>query len=447
MKWLLVVFSGLMFWPSHVVSVAAAEPVSAEVIDEENNLPAAGAELPESKAVEGQQIKVPKKNGGAITVEIRGNDKVMVAPGGNVRILRGAAPKAGQDGKADAGGADKKAGDEEKKGSGPAGKKPQRDAAKEKTAQPGKDEDGDNAEQEKEKKTTEDKIAAFLKKREDEARKPRAEQMQRRIEELKEIVGLGEDQMKKLGIASKGAVEKSLEPWREQMDSYIRQYLQRAPQNVDMMLNSIGNVNFGHTPEQDAAEQKVWLATIGRVLDEKQMAAYQATIEAREDYLHTSVSTLLIADLDRTLRLSAQQRDQLAVLLLPVVKENLPGLGRWSNDGNLPVYQLPTLLGGVAEDDLKKVLSGKQIEGWQERFARFKNMWQSMEQQKENVRKEAEEKAAAEKAAKAAKAAAEEKANSGQEAKGEEKDETKGSRPAGKQGAEKIDAEGGAGGA
>ncbi len=435
MKWLLVVWSGFVFLLGHVAGVAGAEPVSAEVIDEENNRPAEGAEIPESKPVEGQQIKVPKKNGGAITVEIRGNDKVMVAPGGNVRILRGAAPKAEQRGKAEVGGADKKAGDAEKDGDPPAEKNPQKEAAKDKDAQPAKDKD--TAEQESEKKTTEDKIAAFLKKREDEARQPRTEQMQRRIEELKEIVGLGEAQMKKLGIASKGAVEKSLEPWREQMDSYIRQYLQRAPQNVDMMLNSIGNVNFGHTPEQEAAEQKVWLATIGRVLDEKQMVTYQATVEARENYLHSSVSTLLIADLDRTLRLSEEQRDQLAALLLPVVKENLPGLGRWSNDGNLPVYQLPTLLGGVAEDDLKKVLSGKQIEGWRERFARFKNMWQSMEQQKENVRKEAEEKAAAEKAA------AEEIAKSGEQETGGKKDEKKGSRPASKEGEVKIHAEGG----
>ena len=337
---------------------------------------AAEEDEPESKPVEGQN-KVPQAKGGIIDLQMRGAGQVMIAPGGAVRILPGVAPRLRIAGQAKADGDEKK----KEEGAEEVGKK-----------------DGDKKEEDEDKKTTEDKIAAFLKKREVEARKPRTEQMQRRIEELEEIVGLKDGQKKKLEIASKGAVEKSLEPWREQMDNYIRQYLERSPNNVDMMLASIGNVNFGHTPEQQAAEQEVWLSTIGRVLDREQMATYQQTVDERNDYLHTAVSSLLIADLDRNLRLTAEQREKLAALLGPVIEENLTLLGRWSNDGNLPVYQLPTLLGGVAEKELNKALSEKQIEGWQARFARFKNMWQSMEQQKKNQREEAEakKKAAAE---------------------------------------------------
>lgn len=328
---------------------------------------------PESKPVEGKNLKVPKVNGGVIDIQVQGGGQVMIAPGA-IRILPGIAPRVQLAGKA-------------------------KEDDKDEEGKEGADE-GDDEEE----KTTEDKIAAFLKKREIEARKPRAEQMQRRIEELEDIVGLKDGQKKKLEIASKGAVEKSLEPWREQMDNYIRQYLERSPNNVDMMLASIGNVNFGHTPEQQAAEQKVWLSTIGRVLDKEQMATYQHTVDERNDYLHMAVSSLLIADLDRNLRLTAEQREKLAGLLQPVIDENLLLLGRWSNDGNLPVYQLPTLLGGVDEKDLKKVLSKKQIEGWQARFARFKNMWQSIEQQKESQRKEAEAKKKEEEAEAAEKA-------------------------------------------
>ena len=334
-------------------------------------------EKPESKPVEGQKLKLQKANGGAIDIEIRGigAGQIRIAPGGMIRVLPGMPPKVQKAGKA-------KDDDKEKEEDGDEKKADEKDGDK-------KDDDKKTAE---DKKTTEDKIAAFMKKREVEARKPRAEQMQRRIEELEEIVGLEDGQQKKLEIASKGAVEKSLEPWREQMDNYIRQYLERSPNNVDAMLASIGNVNFGHTPEQQAAEQNVWLATIGRVLNKQQMATYQQTVDERNKYLHGAVSSLLIADLDRNLRLTAEQREKLAGLLRPVIEENLTLLGRWSNDGNLPVYQLPTLLGGVEEKALKKVLSEKQIEGWQARFARFKNMWQSMEQQKENKREEEEAK-------------------------------------------------------
>ena len=322
---------------------------------------AAAEDAPESKPAEEKQLLVPKRNGGAVRIELKGQGQMRVVPGGAIRVLPGRAPQP-----ADAKDAKKKKADEK--------------------AADGENEEGDDE------KTTEDKIAEFLKKREAEARKPRVEQMQRRIEELEEIVGLQDSQRKKLQIASKGAVEKSLEPWRQQMDNYIRQYLERAPQNVDMMLASIGNVNFGHSPEQQAAEQKIWQATIKGVLDGEQMATYQRTVDERNDFLHQAVSGLLIADLDRNLRLSSEQRDGLDELLRPVIKENLKLLGRWSNDGNLPVYQLPTLLGGVKEKDLKKVLSEQQIEGWQARFARFKSMWQSIQQQQKAEEQEAKAK-------------------------------------------------------
>lgn len=232
--------------------------------------------------------------------------------------------------------------------------------------------------------TTEDKIAAFLKKREADARKPRSEQMLRRIEELEEIVGITEKQKKDLRIASKGAVEKSLDPWRKQMDEYVRQYLQRAPQNVDMVLASIGNVNFGQSPEQQAAAQSIWQATIEKVLDAKQMETYRKAADARRAFLYRAVSDVLIADLDRNLRLTAKQRVSLRKMLVPIVEENLSYLDRWSNDGNLPVYQLPTLLGGVDSEVLEKVLSEQQIEGWTTRYANFKGMWDAIQRQKEN---------------------------------------------------------------
>ncbi len=238
-----------------------------------------------------------------------------------------------------------------------------------------------------EKASTDDTIAAFLKKREVEARKPRAQQMQRRLEELEEMVEISEKQKKELQVASKGAVEKSLDPWREQMDNYVRQYLQRAPQEIDMVLASIGDVDFNQSNEEQAAQQSIWETTIKKVLDEQQMATYRQSVKERQEFMFTSVARILVADLDRQIRLTAEQRDAVMTLLEPVVTENLVHLERWANDGHLPVYQLPTLLGGVDPKVLEKVLSERQIEGWNERFANFKGMWDTIQQQKENHQK------------------------------------------------------------
>lgn len=237
--------------------------------------------------------------------------------------------------------------------------------------------------------STDDKVAAFLKTREIEARKPRAQQMQRRLEELEEMVEISDKQKQELQVASKGAVEKSLDPWREQMDNYVRQYLQRAPQDIEMVLASIGNVNFNQSGEEQAAQQSIWEATIEKVLDQKQMASYRQSVNERLEFMYTSVSRILVADLDRQLRLSAPQRDSLMALLEPVVRENLSHLERWANDGHLPVYQLPTLLGGVEPKALAEVLSERQIEGWNERYANFKAMWVTIQQHEENLRKAA----------------------------------------------------------
>ena len=127
-------------------------------------------EKPESKPVEGQKLKLQKANGGAIDIEIRGlgAGQIRIAPGA-IRVLPGMPPKLQKAAKAKDDDKDEKDGDKKKD-----------------------DKKGDDE------KTTEDKIAAFLKKREVEARKPRAEQMQRRIEELEEIVGLKDGQQKKL---------------------------------------------------------------------------------------------------------------------------------------------------------------------------------------------------------------------------------------------------------
>ena len=237
------------------------------------------------------------------------------------------------------------------------------------------------------KASTDDKIAAFLKKREVEARLPRAQQMQRRLEELEEMVKISAAQKKQLQIASKGAVEKSLDPWRKQMDNYLRQYLQRAPQDIELVLASIGNVNFNQSGEEQAAQQSIWEATIEKVLDEQQMATYRHSVDARLQFMYTSVARILVADLDRQIRLSADQRDQLMALLEPVVMKNLVHLERWANDGQLPVYQLPTLLGGVDSKALEKVLSERQIEGWNQRYANFKGMWETIERQLEKQQK------------------------------------------------------------
>jgi len=235
--------------------------------------------------------------------------------------------------------------------------------------------------------STDDKIAAFLKKREEEARKPRAHQMQRRLEELQEMVKISGEQKKQLVVASKGAVEKSLDPWRKQMDNYVRQYLQRSPQEIDMVLASIGNVNFSRSSEEQAAQQSIWESTIEKVLTVRQMAIYRQSVKERTEFMHASVARILVADLDRHIRLSGQQREQLVTVLEPIVTKNLVHLERWANDGNLPVYQLPTLLGGVGPKTLEKILSDKQIEGWNERFANFKGMWETIQRQKESQKK------------------------------------------------------------
>jgi len=233
----------------------------------------------------------------------------------------------------------------------------------------------------------EDKIAAFLKEREGDARKPRAKQMQRRLEELEEIIKISDEQRRELQVASKGAVEKSLDPWWEQMDNYVRQYLQQAPQDIERVLASIGNVDFSQSNEEQAAQQSIWETTIEKVLDEQQIAAYRQSVMERLDFMYNSVAGILVSDLDRQIRLSGKQREAVMILLGPVVRENLKHLERWANDGHLPVYQLPTLLGGVDSKALEKVLSEQQIEGWNERYANFKGMWETIERQKINQRK------------------------------------------------------------
>jgi hypothetical protein len=96
-------------------------------------------------------------------------------------------------------------------------------------------------------------------------------------------------------------------------------------------------------------------------------------------FKHESMARALVADLDRTLRLSEKQRGELLPLLTVAAAAHWDRLESWAGDEeNLPYHQLGALLGAVPAADRDRVLNEAQRKGWDRFFERFDGAWQSI---------------------------------------------------------------------
>jgi hypothetical protein len=96
-------------------------------------------------------------------------------------------------------------------------------------------------------------------------------------------------------------------------------------------------------------------------------------------FKHESMARALVADLDRTLRLSEKQRNELLPLVTIAASLHWDRLESWAGDEeNLPYHQLGALLGAVPQEDRDRVLNEAQRKGWDRFFERFDGAWQSI---------------------------------------------------------------------
>ncbi|MBU6302818.1 MAG: hypothetical protein KGS60_14795 [Verrucomicrobia bacterium] len=206
------------------------------------------------------------------------------------------------------------------------------------------------------------------------------DKMKSLVGDIDRVCALSDPQRERLTLAAKGAVDSGLNRWRANMETWVRDKARNVQGDIEQFLAGVGSVRFGDTARTwEPEQQEVWATTLSAVLNESQRKAYDDDMRQRLAFKHESMARALVADLDRTLRLSEKQRGELLPLLTVAAAAHWDRLESWAGDEeNLPYHQLGALLGAVPAADRDRVLNEAQRKGWDRFFERFDGAWQSI---------------------------------------------------------------------
>tara|TARA_R110002096_G_scaffold316010_16_gene510434 strand:- start:5166 stop:6059 length:894 start_codon:yes stop_codon:yes gene_type:complete len=225
----------------------------------------------------------------------------------------------------------------------------------------------------------EDKINQYLQRLAETQKEERLKRMSAVIGDIDRVCQLSDEQKKVLNLAAKGATDKGLDGWRTRMDAWVRDRARHSDQDIDEFLSGVGNVRFGESRQWAPERQAIWTNSLKETLTNPQREAYWNDLKARLAFKHESMARVIVADLDRHLKFSAEQRSMVLTKMIASSEKYWERLEEWSGDeDNLPLYQMGALVGAISNDELKTILNENQLDGWQRYFARHSGVWDTI---------------------------------------------------------------------
>ncbi|MBK8036741.1 MAG: hypothetical protein IPK22_06330 [Verrucomicrobiaceae bacterium] len=199
-------------------------------------------------------------------------------------------------------------------------------------------------------------------------RKRLLEVMLAQVGDAKRVLNLPDEKVKRLSTAAKGAVEASMEEWRTQVESWVRNSVERAtPATVKATLTNLARSTY-NTQGKGPHTQDRWRETITTLLSESEQTAWKEVLDARKAYRTAAMATMSVNELDRRRRLTPEQVKKVHQLVSKVLNDYLPDIERYMNHSwHLQYYYALLPLAGVKEADLKSTLTERQWKLVQER--------------------------------------------------------------------------------
>lgn len=190
-----------------------------------------------------------------------------------------------------------------------------------------------------------------------------------RVEEAQRVLDLPEDTVARLTTAAKGAVEESLEPWRQNTERYVRQTVQSAtPKNILQALNGTERASFGRQMGGGPEVSIIWQTAVKELMDSAQREKLKTVMLARTDYRLKAMAGMSVGELDRRRRLTNEQCAKLEPLLKQVLAKYQPDIERYmSPNWHLQYYYAMVPVAGVAEKEIQAILTPQQWKLCQER--------------------------------------------------------------------------------
>lgn len=238
-------------------------------------------------------------------------------------------------------------------------------------------------------------LTADLMMRHGEAQQERLTDMELRIAEVHRTVTVTETQREELQMAALGAVQDSLQMYRSQLSTWLRQSLAGTPPaGLAQRLATLGTAGFGQevAPYQTA----LWLDTLDRVLTPEQRSRWQQAEQERETFLRLTQRQLVLSELDHQLSLTPDQVTFFDSQLKRLLEEYAQDLDEYngSRRWHLQAYSMLTPVVGIPEKELKEHLSEAQLTLWLERSAnQVKHYWEGVKRKHDTRKKEEKAKA------------------------------------------------------
>ncbi len=205
-------------------------------------------------------------------------------------------------------------------------------------------------------------ISAHLYKMFTTERKKNLTEMLPRVEEAQRVLSLPEETVARLTTAAKGAVEESMDQWRQNTERYVRQTVQSAtPKNILQTLNGTERVSFGRHADDGPESHEIWQDALKELLDKEQREKLKTVIQARSDYRLNAMAGMSVGELDRRRRLTSEQCARLEPLLKQVLAEYQPDIERYmSPNWHLQYYYAMVPVAGIAEKEIQTILTPQQ---------------------------------------------------------------------------------------
>ena len=214
--------------------------------------------------------------------------------------------------------------------------------------------------------------------------------------ELNEIgreLKLDEKRMKVLHLAAEGALEQAGRGVRGSIMSGVESRTKGTTAlSIKKALSGL-SVSWS---TNSASSQPLWRAAVNQVLTKDEQQKLKSARDERRKYRERALAMLLEQHVIERVGLAEAQLGKLRPLLLQVVKDYLPDMSNYYNDGegnSIYSEMVPVMVMGVEEKAVKEIIPDKtQWERWRLMPGQYRESWSWIKRNHDNRVKREEKK-------------------------------------------------------
>lgn len=209
--------------------------------------------------------------------------------------------------------------------------------------------------------------------------------MQMKAEDLARTGKLSEEKAERLEFAARGAAERTLAQWANNIEASVRASLGSIdPRLIRQQLAAMGS----YAQEGDPDKNELWTRALKLLATDEQIGAWKKEIEERERYEQSAISQYLLAEFDLLARLTPAQWKALEPKLIEALRKHGPSIQRMfgynarQRPWFLMSYSRMVPFHGIAEAEMKATLTKPQWDRWSQSsdYSNSAMYWSNIEQ-------------------------------------------------------------------